>query len=815
MLVLKFGGTSVANAERIQQVTAIVKRRLPQAPLVVVVSAFGGVTDALIACSAQAAAGQEDYLAPLQRITDRSLEAVRELLPMQVQSGALAQVRMLLNDLEDVLKGVFLVRELSPKTKDLVLSFGERLSAYIIAEHFKHRGLPAEHFASPDLILTDRNFGDARPDFAATNERIKNRLGDREGIAVVGGFVASHAPKQEITTLGRGGSDYTAAILAAALGADRLEIWTDVNGMLTANPRQVGDAFTIPVVSYDEAMELSHFGAKVIYPPTIQPVRDRNIPIHVGNTFDPEGHYTRIQQDIPATSYPVRGMTSIRDIALLSLSGPGMVGVPGTSRRLFGALARASVNVILITQASSEHSITFATRESHLAAAEAAVNEEFAYEISTGKVTPLKVESGLAIIAIVGENMKNRVGLSGQMFSALGSNGVNIRAIAQGSSERIISAVIEAGDAGKALNVLHEAFFTDTVKAHLFIVGVGTVGRVLLTQIAEQQPWLLDQLGVDLKVVALANTRKIAFSEIGIDLADWKTQLENSAQAMSMGEFVRQMQAANLHNSIFIDNTASAEVAQFYPQILRANISVVTPNKIAASSGYAHYRTLKQTAQRYGVKYLFETNVGAGLPVIGTLKDLIRSGDRIHRIEAVLSGTLNFLFNHFKAGTRFVDIVQQAKAEGYTEPDPRIDLSGVDVMRKILILAREAGYEMEMADIALKSFLPPECQETESIEDFYAQLEAHADHFDALRQAADDKAERLKVAAVLDAGQASVELRSYPQGHPFFELHGKDNIVLFTTDRYREQPLVVKGAGAGAEVTAMGIFADIIRVVNV
>lgn len=814
MIVMKFGGTSVGTPQRIKQVGDILEKRLFDGPQVVVVSAFGGITNDLETCSLMAADGKTEYQEILQQIALRCMNAVKELLTMQYQSSVLAQIKMMLNELEDVLKGVFLVRELSPKTRDLVLSFGERLSSRIIADAFHYRGLPAKFYDTRELILTDGNFGNARPDFAETQSRITESLADLDGIAILGGFISSN-PDGDTTTLGRGGSDFTAAILAAALNADRLEIWTDVNGMLTADPRKVSDAKTIPTISYNEAMELSHFGARVIYPPTIQPVRDRGIPIEVRNTFDPEGAFTRIQAEIPADSHPVRGMTSMDSLSLLSLSGTGLVGVPGSSSRLFAALAAQSINVILITQASSEHSITVAVRDDVSPEAVNAIEEAFAWEISTGKVNPVVQEKGMAVVALVGENMKNRVGLSGQMFSALGSNGVNIRAIAQGSSERIVSAVLKTRDVSKALNVLHEAFFSNSVKAHLFIVGAGTVGKVLLQQIEAQQQWLRHELGVDMVVVALANSRKMLFREAGIPLEAWKEEIEKEGEPMGMEDFVARIRSLNLHNSIFVDNTASADIPRHYQNILSSNISIVTPNKIASSSSFADYRNLKQTAQRYGVKFFFETNVGAGLPVIGTLNDLVRSGDRIHRIEAVLSGTLNFLFNHFVEGSLFHEIVQRAQDEGYTEPDPRIDLSGVDVVRKILILAREAGYEMEMEDVTLKSFLPEPCRDTADIPDFYRKLEAHAADFDAIRWEADAKGERLKVAAVLDHGKASVELRSYPSGHPFFELHGKDNIVLFTTDRYQEQPLVVKGAGAGAEVTAMGIFADIIRVVNV
>lgn len=811
---MKFGGSSVADASRINRVFDIVKNRIESGPLVVAVSAFGGVTDDLVLCADLASAGDEKYRAELEKIAKRCLDVVRDLVPVQAQSGMLAKVKMLLNDLEDVLKGAFLVREASPKTRDLVLSFGERISAFTIGNAFRELGLDSQFVDSRELIRTNDQFGKALPDFDVTNAAIRERLGKLKGVAIVPGFIASTADG-ETTTLGRGGSDFTAAIYAGALEVEELEIWTDVNGMMTADPRRVPNAMTIKDITYNEAMELSHFGAKVIYPPTIQPVRDRGIPISVRNTFDPGGAFTTISTELPAEAHPVAGMTSLSGIALLSLSGPGMVGVPGVSMRLFGALASKEISIILITQASSEHSITFAVNENRIGEAREVVEEAFAWEISTGKLNPISVEEGLSIVALVGEGMKHRVGLSGQMFGACGANGVNIHAIAQGSSERIVSAVIRTGDVTKALNVLHEAFFeSDTRKAHLFVIGVGTVGKVLLEQIAAQQAFLKEEHGIELRVAGMANSRKMRFSDAGLDLGDWKRDLEEEGEEMEIGEFLKRMKGANLHNSIFLDNTANADIAGLYEEILSANISVVTPNKVAASSSQDRYLRLKRTAKRYGVKFLFETNVGAGLPVIGTLNDLVRSGDRIHRIDAVLSGTLNFLFNHFKKGVPFHEVVQRAQDEGYTEPDPRIDLSGIDVMRKILILARESGRQMELSDISLESFLPEACRDTADIPAFYQSLQDNGAHFDALLAEADAKGERLKFVATLDGKAAKVGLQSFKQGHPFYELHGKDNIVLFQTDRYPDNPLVVKGAGAGAAVTAMGIFADIIRVVN-
>lgn len=813
MKVLKFGGTSVANAERILAVLQIVKEKADD-QLVVTVSAFGGVTNDLIAMSEAAASGDTLYKDRLKGLEVRCLEVVRGLIPVARQAGVLALVKVLLNELEGVLQGAYLVRELSPKTLDFVASFGERISSQVIARAFNEHNLACEFLDSREVIRTDNQHGNAKVDFETTNAAISARMAGVK-LAIVPGFIASNADGHT-TTLGRGGSDYTAAIFAAALNADALEIWTDVNGMMTADPRQVPQAIPIPEISYREAMELSHFGAKVVYPPSIQPVRDLGIPIVIKNTFNPENPGTLIKKEKSNDPLPVKGLSSIKNIALLSLSGSGLIGVPGSSRRLFQALSAEQINVILITQASSEHSITIAIDPGDVERAREALESEFAYERSLNMVDYPNVETGLAIIALVGENMRTQVGISGKMFSALGQNGVNIRAIAQGSSERNISAVISARDVKKALNVLHESFFLfPTKKANLFVVGVGTVGSVLLEQLNAQAEALKEKMGIEIRLCGLANSKKHVIDLEGISFSEWKERLENDGIESSAVGFLGAMKTANLHNSIFIDNTANDSVAGLYEKILSASIHIVTPNKIAAAGPYASYQRLKQVARRYGVKYLFETNVGAGLPVIGTLNDLVQSGDRIEKIQAVLSGTLNFIFDKFTTGTQFHEIVRLAQNGGYTEPDPRIDLSGKDVMRKILILARECGYALEMEDIVAEDFMPPSCLASDSIAGFYAELEKHSDHFDRLYAESNAKGEKLKFVASFADGKASVGLQSVGQEHPFYNLSGKDNIVLFTTDRYDEQPLVIKGAGAGAEVTAMGVFADIMRIVNI
>lgn len=815
MKVLKFGGTSVATAEAIERVIEISGSRLEDGNVAVVVSALGGITDGLIRSSELAAEGEEEYLTVLEPIEQRHAEVITNLLSGEQQHTTQANIDSMLGELRDILRGIYLVRECSPRTLDMVQSLGERMSSYIISEAFKACGVDACLLDSRELITTDRNFGKATVDFEITNADIRDRFDTASALAVMPGFVA-YSQEGETTTLGRGGSDYTASIVAAALTADALEIWTDVSGMMTADPRKVKKAFPIERITFKEALELSHFGAKVLYPPSVQPVLDQHIPLWIKNTFAPEDHGTLLTIDAEEDSTAIRGISSIEEVALLSLNGAGMVGVPGFSRRLFGALAQEEINIILITQASSEHSITFGIEPAGAARACNAVNKEFEYEISLNKVAPLEVEEHLSIIALVGDNMRNQVGTSGTMFSTLGRNGINIRAIAQGSSERNISCVIPSRDVKKALNVLHESFFlSDTKRISLFLVGVGNVGSAFIDQVKQQQEYLREAGGIDLRVVGMANSRKMLIEEEGVDLSRWAEALDSEGTPSSLEGFIEQMKALNLRNSVFIDNTASDIVAGTYQGVMAANVNVVTPNKIAAADSVAVYQELHATARKYNVKYLYETNVGAGLPVISTLKDLIRSGDRVQKIQAVLSGSLNFIFNNLAADRSFADVVRQAQDEGYTEPDPRIDLSGKDVMRKILILARDSGTPMEFDEVGNNSFLPEACQATDSVDAFYASLEANQAHFEALRATAEAAGERLKFVATFADGAASVGLQSFPASHPFYNLDGKDNIVLFTTDRYPDQPLVVKGAGAGAAVTASGVFADVIRIANI
>ena len=815
MKVLKFGGSSVAEPERIRSIVDILKGYYTKGEkFTVVFSAFGGVTDMLIEMGNLAAKGDEAYQEKFDAFRQRHIDAVDELLRGEYKAMVLPEMERSNEVLKNLLYGIFLVREASKRTMDYVLSFGERNSAFIISHVLRQSGINASYLDARRIIKTDKTFGAGRVDFKLTYQKIREHYAQHPDVQVVTGFVAS-AKGGLTTTLGRGGSDYTASLIAAGLEASGIEIWTDVDGVLTADPRRVRRAFTIPSMTYAEAMEMSHFGAKVIYPPTLQPALLKKIPLYIKNTFNSNFAGTLISSRPDLDAHAVKGISSIGDVALITLSGSGLFGVPGIAGRLFSSLATADINIILITQGSSEHSISFAVQPSVANRARKRVEAEFEYEMSMNVVDPVKIEEDLSVVAIIGENMRYQPGISGRLFQAMGKNGINAVAIAQGSSELNISVVINRSDEAKALNALHEAFFlSETKELHLFMIGVGLIGSTLIEQVKAQAAFLKEKRGLELRIVGLANSRKMLFREEGIDLGHWREALDACEVKMDPAIFVGKMKEMNLSNTIFVDNTASDQVTAYYEDILDSSIPISTPNKIAISSGFAQYQRLKAIAAKRDVQFLYETNVGAGLPVISTLNDLIISGDRILKIEGVVSGSLSFIFNNFKAGTRFSDIVKQAQELGYTEPDPRVDLNGLDVQRKLIILSRETGLPMEAADVEIENILPPACQQAETVEAFFAELEKADDTFEQLRQAAEQEQKALRMVASLEKGKARISLQKVNSSHPFYSLSGSDNMIVFTTERYKERPLVVRGPGAGAEVTAAGVFAEIITIGN-
>jgi len=814
MKVLKFGGSSVKTADRVGQVIDIVADKLAQGDeLAVVCSAFGGITDLLIQMAELAADGRDEYTGLFHQFKDRHDTAARQLLDEQYANIA-DELNENHDTLKALLKGIQLVREISPRTMDYVLSFGERNSNYLIAKAMEHRGIKAEYLDARKVITTNKGFTAAKVKFDVTNKQIADHFSTRTGtVQVVTGFIAS-AVGGLTTTLGRGGSDYTAAILAGALQASVLEIWTDVDGVLTCDPRKVKTAFTLPELSYAEAMEMSHFGAKVIYPPTIQPALAAGIPIYIRNTFNPAFAGTLIHEHAdPTFRSPIKGISSLKDIAMLTLQGSGMMGIPGISARLFSALGAKAINVVLITQASSEHSITFAVAEKDAKKAKASIENEFEKEIERGTINSPTIKKDLVVMAVIGENMKAVPGIAGKLFQSLGRNGINIIAIAQGSSELNISFIIEGHHELKALNLLHDQFFlSDLKRINVFALGLGLIGGTLLQQILQQQDELRDEMLLQINVAGISNSRKMLFDAEGITLTDWKTPLANSVHEANIGSFVDKMIAMNLPNSVFVDNTASHEVPNYYKQILDANISVVTPNKVATSSSYDSYLELKSVAQARGVKFLYETNVGAGLPVISTLQGLIYSGDRVDKIEAVVSGSLSYIFNNFDGQVAFSDLVSQARELGYTEPDPREDLSGADVKRKIIILTREAGIAIEPSDVTLDPILPDSCMQAADVPAFFEALKAENNHFAQLASEAAKEGKVLRFIATMKGGKASIGMQTVGPDSPFFTLQDSDNMIVLTTKRYHTRPLIIRGPGAGAEVTAGGVFADIISI---
>ncbi len=817
MYVIKFGGSSIADAQRIVNVIGLIeKTRATYGEVAVVVSAFGGVTDELIRISRIAVTGSQNYKEPLKALEERHVSVVRELIPALEQSPVLLQIRMWLNDLEDVLNGIRLVGELSQRCLDYICAFGELLSARIIAEATRARLGVGTFLDAREVVKANYDFGSGKVDFPKTDLLINQVFYKKQDLYIITGFIAS-TDNNETITLGRGGSDYTASIFGAALNSKEVVIWTDVDGMMTADPRKVKKAFSQKAVTYEEAMELSHFGAKVIFPPTMQPALDKRIPIRVKNTFNPDYEGTLVEKGTKEDTYLATGISSISEVALLRLQGSGMIGAAGVAKRLFATLADAQINIILITQASSEHTICVAVKPEEAAKAKKAIDQELAYEIEHGRIREVAIEGDLSIVSVVGENMRKTPGVAAKVFYSLGRNGVNVIAIAQGSSELNISAVIGRGDERKALNALHEEFFfAETRAINIFLVGTGLIGSALLKQIEDHSHTLQQRHSNEVRIIGLANSRKMLIHPDGLELKNLKENLldEGAPSLAGIKDFVNEMRRLNIPNSVFVDCTASADIAQLYPEILRASISVVTPNKKAQSAPLPLWEELLQAGRRKGVEFLFETSVGAGLPVISTLNDLLKSGDKITRIEAVLSGTLSYIFNTFGPGKTFSSVVLQAKEKGFTEPDPRDDLNGLDVARKILILSRVSGAKLEINDVEIENLVPPDCRETKDINDFFKRLTAHDAEIERRRQQAENKGAKLCYIATFEHGKASVALKEIDSQHPFYNLSGSDNIISFSTARYSERPLVVKGPGAGAEVTAAGVFADLIRLAN-
>jgi bifunctional aspartokinase / homoserine dehydrogenase 1 len=809
MKVLKFGGTSIGSPERIRGVKKIIESQ--SCPCLIVVSAFQGITDDLKLLSELASNRDDEYEILLEKVILKHIEFTKQLIIKAKQDSVIEDIKNISDDLRETLSGIYLLRELSKHSLDQTLGTGEILSSLILSNVIDDCQL----IDARNFIRTDSNFGFANVDFVRTDNLISKGLSGMKKRIIVPGFIASNE-RGETTTLGRGGSDYTASIFAAALNAEVLEIWTDVDGFMTADPKKVERAYAIESLTYSEAIELSHFGAKVIYTPTLRPVYKKNIPIIVLNTFNPESKGTIIS-DKSNNNHPspIKGISSIDHIDLITLQGTGMVGVSGTSMRLFGALARKSINIILITQASSEYSITFAVSPSDSVIASDAINDEFKIEIINNKELKILVEKNLSIIAIVGEKMKNTPGISATLFKSLGRNGINVIATAQGSSELNISVVIKNESLKKALNVIHDGFFLSRFKEmYLFIAGTGLVGTSLMKQLHEQYSTLISEHNLKINLIGVTNSRKMLIDKKGIPLENYREVLKTSGEKGDISVFIQQMTKLNLRNSVFIDCTADEDVASRYEDILSRYVSIVTANKIACSSKQDYYEKLKSIANERGIRFMYETTVGAGLPIIKTINDLVLTGDKILKIEAVLSGTMNFIFNELSPEMPLSNAIRKAREKGYSEPDPRVDLSGTDVVRKIMILAREAGYTIEKEDVIVNKFLPEECFRGD-LNEFFEKVKEYDADFEIKRKELTKQNLKWRFFATMEMGRARVELLTISSEHPSFNLEGSNNIILLTTNRYNELPMVIKGYGAGAEVTAAGVFADLMRVVNV
>lgn len=809
MKVLKFGGTSVGSVESILNVKKIVEAQREQ--VIVVVSALGGVTDKLIQASRLAGRGDAEYKEVFDAIVRRHHDMVSEIIPEGEEKIALLDVvNALLNELKSILYGVYLIKDLSEKTAATIVSYGERMSSNIVATLIED----ARWFDSRKFIKTEKQHGKNIVDFDVTNKLIKSTFGSLPRVSLVPGFISTDRDNGEITNLGRGGSDYTASIIAAALDACVLEIWTDVDGFMTADPRVIQSAYPIDELSYVEAMELCNFGAKVVYPPTIYPVCAKDIPILIKNTFHPEAKGTIIKNKINDDKKPIKGISSIKNTTLINVSGLSMVGVIGINERIFSTLARNGISVFMVSQASSENSTSIGIRDEDTDEACNVLNAEFAKEIETGAMFPMQPERGLSTIAIVGENMKHTPGIAGKLFGTLGRSGISVIACAQGASETNISFVVDQKNLRKSLNVIHDSFFLSVYQVlNLFICGTGTVGGKLIEQIKNQKEMLMNRRNLKLNIVGIANSHNGLFSRNGVDTANYHEALKQS-EPCDLHRLREEVIGMNIFNSVFVDCTASKEIAALYKDLLSHNISVVAANKIAASGKYDEYASLKQIARQKGVKFLFETNVGAGLPIINTINDLINSGDQILKIEAVLSGTLNFIFNKLSADIPFSKAVHLAKKTGYSEPDPRIDLSGKDVIRKLVILAREAGYRVEQEAVEKHLFIP-DTFFNGSLEEFWNELPTLDAEFEKHRQALEKEHKRLRFIARMEDGKCSVRLCEVDHNSPFYSLEGSNNIIMLTTARYHDYPMLIQGYGAGASVTAAGVFADIMSIANI
>ena len=809
MKVLKFGGTSVGSAEGLRQVKRVVEACHEE--VIVVVSALGGITDQLLLTSRMAAAGDMEYKNQLDQIVMRHRQAIEDTVDSSCRAEVLAKVNALLDELANIFKGVCLIKDLSPKTGDAIVSYGERLSSVIVQGVLA----PAELFDARDFIKTKPYFGKHIVAFAPTEELIRARFAVMPKVTVVPGFIASDNQTGDVTNLGRGGSDYTASVLAATLKADSLEIWTDVDGFMTADPKVISNAYVIEHLTFVEAMELCNFGAKVIYPPTIFPAYHNNIPIRIRNTFNLDAPGTYITKDKTPDSRTIKGISSINDTCLITIRGLGMVGVIGVNYRIFKALSKSGISVFFVSQAASENTTSIGVRNGDAELAVQVLSTEFAQEISMGEINPPVTQHDLATVAIVGENMRHRPGVAGKLFGTLGRNGINVIACAQGASETNISFVVAKENLRKSLNVIHDSFFLSEYQVlNIFLAGVGLVGSNLLDQIRQQQEKLMRENSLKIRIVGITNSRHYIVSRSGIDLTTYKEQLAASTLVSTPERFRDEILSMNIFNSVFVDCTASPAVASIYEDLLSHNVSVVAANKIAASSKYDHYLKLKNIARTRGVKFLFETNVGAGLPIINTISDLINSGDRILKIEAVVSGTLNYIFNEMNETVPMSRAIVMAKEAGYAEPDPRIDLSGMDVIRKLVILSREAGYHVEQEDVQKHLFIPAEYFEG-SVEDFWKHIPELDADFELRRKKLAAEGKRWRFIASMDHGKTEVSLREVGPDSPFYHLEGSNNVILLTTERYKEYPMQIKGYGAGASVTAAGVFADIISIANI